>query len=176
MYKLKMSYNNGMSYNNEITEENEDNQELDDLDLSVPPPLQRMNCAFVNYPVHEESRRSVFYFTQESEKVSITVLNRQTNGPHPDCDLEINAVQTPTEEEEEHDDELPPPHALELGIFNFVDSRYSPFYNNMYNFIQPGIISYTEYEDEENKIQEIDLDDLVMPAPCDTCYHFHCSC
>ena len=112
---------------------------------------------------------------EDAEQVSITVLNRQTNGPHPDCDLEIDAVATPTEEEES-DFELPPTHALELGIFNFVDSRYSPFYNNMYNFIQPGIISYTEYEDEENKIEEIDLDDLVMPAPCETCYHFHCSC
>jgi hypothetical protein len=173
-YNNEPSYNNEMSYNNE-TSENEDNRELDDLDLSVPPPLRRMNCAFVNYPVHEESRQSVFYFTQESEPVDITVLNRQTNGPHPDCDLEFDAASTPTEEDE-NQELVVPTHPLELEFFNFADTRYSRFYNNMYNFIQPGIISYTEYEDEENKIQEIDLDELVMPTPCPTCYRFDCNC
>ena len=145
MYKLKMSYNN------EITEEN--NEESDEFDM--PDGI---------------------------EYVSITVLNRQTNGPHPDCDLEINTVLTPTEDvrleedpDEEDDFELPLTHPLDLGIFNFIDNNpYSIFYNNMYNTIQPGIISYTE--DEDNKIQEIYTNALVMPTPCPVCSRFECDC
>ena len=191
-----MSYNNesynNESYNNEMSDENENanvnihtvEEEDQEFELPPPPPLQRMNCAFVDFTIDEQGR-NVFYFTQEneeseqvSERLSITVLNRQTNGPHPDCDMVFDAVEDPLEDDQERDFELPPTHPLELGFFNFVDnSTYSTFYNNMYNIIQPGIICYTEDEDEENKIQEIaHLDELVMPTQCQVCSRFDCNC
>ena len=140
-----------MSYNNETTVENNE-EESDEFDM--PGGI---------------------------EYVSMTVLNRQTNGPHPECDLEIDAVVTPTQEdpdEEDEDFDLPPPHPLDLGIFNFVDNNpYSIFYNSMYNIIDPRIISYDEDEyDEEDKIREIYMDDLVMPTPCLSCSRFECNC
>lgn len=118
---------------------------------------------------------------EEEEVLSITVLNRQTNGPHPDCDLEFDAVLTPPREEDEEDSEenldLVQTHPLELGIFNFIDNNpYSIFYNNMYNIIDPRTISYYQ-DDQDNIIQEINLDDdLVMPMPCASCYRFECNC
>ena len=141
-----------MSYNNETTVENNE-EESDEFDMP----------AGIEY-------------------VSMTVLNRQTNGPHPECDLEIDAVVTPTQEDPDEDPDedfdLPPPHPLDLGIFNFVDNNpYSIFYNSMYNIIDPRIISYDEDEyDEEDKIREIYMDDLVMPTPCLSCSRFECNC
>jgi hypothetical protein len=161
-----------MSYNNEMSDNENENvniptveEEDQEFVLPPPPPLQRMNC------------QHVFYVTQETDQVDITVLNRQTNGPHPDCDLEFDAASSPQgPQEDPQEDVVPlvPTHPLNLGFFNFVDNRYSTFYNNVYNFIEPGIIQYTEEED--NTIKVIDLDELVMPAPCSTCYCFNCDC
>jgi len=165
-----------MSYNNEMSEnENENVIDVEEEDqefvLPPPPPLQRMNCQHVFYVTQD---------TAESEQVDITVLNRQTNGPHPDCDLEFDAA---SDHHEDPQEDIAPhpvaPHPVELEFFNFVDDRYSTFYNNMYNFIEPGIIQYTEEED--NTIQVIALDELVMPIQCSpiqcsTCYCFNCDC
>jgi hypothetical protein len=146
-----------MSYNNEITEEN--NEESDEF--WMPDGIEYVSMT----------------------DLGMTVLNRQTNGPHPDCDLEFDAVGTPQDEEDEDEDddfELPPTHPLDLGIFNFVDNDpYSIFYNRMYNIIDPRIISYYEESDEdqdENKIRETYMDELVMPMPCSSCCRFECNC
>jgi len=139
-----------MSYNNETTEENNE-EEYDEFDM--PDGI---------------------------EYVSMTVLNRQTNGPHPDCDLEFDAVGTPQDEDQDEEEDLPPPHPLDLGIFNFVDNNpYSIFYNSMYNIIDPRIIRYDEDQSEdaeEDKIREIYMDNLVMPTPCLSCSSFECNC
>jgi hypothetical protein len=140
-----------MSYNNKIAEEN------------------------------NEEESDEFWMPDGIEYVSMTVLNRQTNGPHPDCDLEFDAVGDQDEDQDEDQDddfELPPTHPLDLGIFNFMDNDpYSIFYNSMYNIIDPRIISYEdEDQDEENKIRETYMDELVMPMPCSSCCRFECNC
>lgn len=171
MYKYKMSYNNEMSNNEMSNNEMSENEnviniptvEEEDQEFVLPPspPLQRMNCQHVFYVTQE---------TAESEQVDITVLNRQTNGPHPDCDLEFDAA---SDHHEDPQEDIAP-HPLELEFFNIVDDRYSTFYHNMYNFIEPEIIQYTE--DDDNTIQVIDLNELVMPTQCSTCYCFNCDC
>ena len=147
--------------------------------------------SYNNEPELDEENNNEEYGEYDSlpegiEYVSITVLHRQTNGPHPDCDLEIDAVVTPTQEEEEDPDQedLPPPHPLDLGFFNFVDNNpYSIFYNRMYNIIDPRTIRYDETdeadehdEDEEDKIREIYMENLDMPTPCLSCSSFECNC
>ena len=174
-----------MSYNNEMSKNENENvniptveEEDQEFELPPPPPLQRMNGAFLDFTIDEQGQH-VFYFTQpQSEQVCITVLNRQTNGPHPDCDLEFDAASSPQASSPQasspQDPPVVPTHPLELEFCNFVDDRYSTFYNTMYNFIEPGIIQYTEEED--NTIQVIDLDELVMPTLCPSCYCFDCNC
>lgn len=129
------------------------------------------------------------------ELVSVTVLNRQTNGPIPDYDMEI-CVTTQEEEfelppthalervncnplyQESYDIEsqLPPRHALQRIHSNFVDYTIDDIGHVFYFTPQARNLSDEEIRlyNEENKIQEMNEMELVMPSQCPNCYCFSC--
>ena len=127
------------------------------------------------------------------ESVSVTVLNRLTNGPIPDYDMDICATNQEVEEVEEDEAEfaLPPPPRLQRMNCNFVDYTIDHAGRNVFYFA-PQVREFTDEEiqiyneEDENKIYEIEEIEIVedypqeeemdfdMPAQCPRCQYFDC--
>ena len=130
------------------------------------------------------------------ESVSVTVLNRQTNGPIPDYDMDICATNQEVEEVEEAEFVIPPPPRLQRMNCNFVDYTIDHEGRNVFYFA-PQVREFTDEEiqiyneEDENKIYEIEEMEIVedypqeeeteeeemdfdMPTQCPRCHYFDC--